>query len=217
MLAALVPSGVICGNKVPTVMFMSPNNSPSDLAYLWLAIANSLPFDWLLRRVVTTTVNFFLLLGLPFPELDVQGPLAQRLILLSKSLTHEAASLSLWEIGERRAEIDSLVLSAYGLEPAWAPLILSDFPLLDRGQPGLAGEARSTVTADLVCLRSRALAKQMGQDGRALEERVMSARERGAVPYVPAEYVSTVAETLQSKGDKHAEKRKAIFLLPGLP
>src|SRR5579871_4686396 len=41
MLAALVPPGVICGNKVPTITFEGDEADISRL-HLWLAMANSL-------------------------------------------------------------------------------------------------------------------------------------------------------------------------------
>lgn len=44
MLAVLIPPGVVCGNKVPTVTF--PNDTAESRLFLWLAIVNSLPFDW---------------------------------------------------------------------------------------------------------------------------------------------------------------------------
>src|SRR5207247_8059893 len=68
MLAALVPARTVCGNKVPTVTF--PNDSREQRLLLWLAIVNSISFDWALRRLVTTTVNYFLLNSVPFPKLE---------------------------------------------------------------------------------------------------------------------------------------------------
>lgn len=65
MLAALIPAGVVCGNKVPTVCF--PDDPTEDRLFLWLAIVNSIPFDWLLRRVLTTTINDFVLLSIALP------------------------------------------------------------------------------------------------------------------------------------------------------
>jgi hypothetical protein len=52
MMASLIEPGVICGNKVPTVLF--PNDPTEDRMLLWLAIVNSISFDWLMRRLVTS-------------------------------------------------------------------------------------------------------------------------------------------------------------------
>ena len=48
VLAAVIPQGVVCGNKVPTVGFSSDYQT-----YAWVGIANSFVFDWLARRNVT--------------------------------------------------------------------------------------------------------------------------------------------------------------------
>ncbi|MFR7732166.1 MAG: hypothetical protein ACLU7D_01660 [Collinsella sp.] len=39
-----------------------------DHALLWLGIVNSFAFDWIVRRYITTTINFFILENLPFPS-----------------------------------------------------------------------------------------------------------------------------------------------------
>lgn len=180
LLAALVPPGVVCGNKVPTVTFHG--RSPEATARLWLAVANSVPFDWLLRRVVTTTVNYFLLLGLPLPRLDVESLPARRLIELADALGAEGVDP--WEAALCRAEIDARVANAYGLGLADLRTLLADFPLLDRGQPPLPGEARSTITRDLLLARAAAL---WGEPAPAEAARVEPARALGAVAYVPSE------------------------------
>ena len=76
MMAALIPENVVCGNKVPTVEF--PNDPSEARLFLWLSIVNSLPFDWLLRRVITTTVNYFVILSVRLPSIDIGSLPAQR-------------------------------------------------------------------------------------------------------------------------------------------
>ncbi len=85
MMAALVPPGTVCGNKVPTIEF--PNDYSQDRIWLWLAVVNSLPFDWMLRRIVTTTVNYFLLLSLKLPAISVDSLPARRLIEIAKRVS----------------------------------------------------------------------------------------------------------------------------------
>lgn len=185
MLAALVPPGVICGNKVPTITFA--DDDPSRL-FLWLAIANSVPFDWMLRRVVTTTVNYFVLLSLPLPSMQPDGLPARRLATAAKTL-HEIDSSpgnpDPWRAAELRAGIDIATLAAYdlGLEDLWE--MLHDFPLLDRAQPPLPGETRSTVTRDLLMWRA---AQRFDGATSPWKERLEHARSLGAVPYVPSEF-----------------------------
>lgn len=189
LLAALIPAGVACGNKVPTITFGTPSDD-DGLVYLWLAIANSVPFDWMLRRVLTTTVNYFLLLGLPFPTMTLDGLPARRLITLARDLTavdqvEEVADS--WAIATKRAEVDVRVAGAYGLDTATLGVMLRDFPLLDRGQPPIQGEKRSTITRDLILSTATTLLDG-GSDEYA--DRVAVARAEGAIAYVPAEYAS---------------------------
>lgn len=183
MLAALIPAGVACGNKVPTVCF--PDNPSEDRLFLWLAIVNSLPFDWLLRRVVTTTINYFLLISVPLPRIDIASPAGQRLIRTARHLSkldRTPAPGSGWRMANSRALIDVAVAIAYGLGWAELEVMLQDFPLLDRGQPPLPGEACSTVIRDYLLLLA---AQQYGVPATLWEQRVAAARQLGAVAYVP--------------------------------
>ncbi|MGH9669279.1 MAG: hypothetical protein ACRD3A_04125, partial [Terriglobales bacterium] len=195
LLAARIPPGVVCGNKVPTATFPEAGREQETVANCWLAIANSFLFDWLLRRVVTTTVNYFLLLALPFPHLEPSGREARTLGGIAAQLSGCVHSTSNngngsplgWQKAELRAEIEWRVLKIFGQRPSTMELVLSDFPLLDRGQPPLAGEDRSTVTRDLVQLRA---AENLGsRSSKVTEEwrrRVREARVLGALPFVPS-------------------------------
>lgn len=188
MHAARIPAGAVCGNKVPTITFGQHDN-PRDAADLWLAIVNSFAFDWLLRRLITTTVNYFVLRGLPFPPLTVESPASQRLIELSRLVDAAYRDVSAAggprQLAERRAEMDALVLCAYGLDLADVWLVFQDFPLLDRGQLPLPGESRATVTRDLVI---DAVARVVGHEPDSeAEDRLSAALLLGATAYIPAE------------------------------
>lgn len=192
MMAALVPSGAVCGNKVPTIEF--PNDPSEERTLLWLSIVNSLPFDWLLRRVVTTTVNYFVLQSVKLPSLDIESLPARRLIGIARKLSSlDTSGISTfeacWQIARLRAEADVLVANAYGCTELDLRLMLKDFPLLDRGQPPLVGESRSTITSDLL-LQSWARRKKTKIT--EAEMRVSDARKRGAVAYVSSEFVSSL-------------------------
>lgn len=184
LLAARVPANVVCGNKVPTLAFVGGGEEREDL---FLALANSLVVDWMLRRIVTTTVNFFLLDTLPLPRIDEDTDVGRELVSLARRLTAAEGdpSSSPWEVGQWRARSDALAAAAWGLSCNDLDTVLGDFPLLDRGQPGLPGESRSTVTADSVLAE---LANILDVAHSSAERRE-NARERGAIPYVPAEYV----------------------------
>lgn len=186
MLASSIPAGVACGNKVPTITFAMPY-ADEFAAGVFLAVANSFAFDWLLRRVVTTTVNYFLLLSVPFPRLDLDGTLAARLAELTHDVERRyqsAADPDATPLAALRAEIDALVFEAYEIAARDAALIMRDFPLLDRGQPSLSGEPRSTITRDILL---REVIRRQGPDDDALVTRVDAAQAVGADAYVPSQ------------------------------
>jgi hypothetical protein len=186
MLAASIPAGVACGNKVPTITFEMPYDDEL-VGGVFLAVANSFAFDWLLRRVVTTTVNYFLLLSVPFPRLDLDGPLARRLAELARAVEcryESVADPNAFPLARLRAEMDALVMEVYGIRCVEAKLMFQDFPLLDRGQPPLPDEARSTITRDLVLLE---VAHRQETDDHGLAARVSAALATGAEAYVPSQ------------------------------
>ena len=188
LLAARIPADVVCGNKVPTLSFAEGGIAREDL---FLALANSLVVDWMLRRIVTTTVNFFLLDTLPLPCIEEGSDVGRELVSLTRRLTAaegEAASTP-WDVGQWRARSDALVAASWGLNCADLATMLGDFPLLDRGQPALLGEAHSTVTTDCVL----AELADILDIAHPSASRRQNARDRGAIPYIPAEYVSRFA------------------------
>ena len=187
ILAARIPPNAICGNKVPTLTLGGQAGQSPHALDLWLAIANSFAFDWLARRVVTTTVNFFLLLGLPFPALDPDSLPARRLGALAHEVTSLGTTQSVdpWDIAAKRAAIDARVAFAYGLTLEDLELILADFPLLDRAQPPIHSEARSTVTRDLVLATFGELIERPASN---YARRAELARSAGATAYIPAQY-----------------------------
>ncbi|TKJ24328.1 restriction endonuclease [Blastococcus sp. CCUG 61487] len=185
LLAALIPAGVVCGNKVPTLTFDVDGLSTEEAATLWVALANSLPVDWAARRVVTTSMNYFLLRSLPLPALTRDEIL--RVIELADRLRQAegARDADLWALGQDRAEIDAIAARSLGLDLADLEIVLNDFRLLDRGQPPLPGEERSTVTRDVAL---SALASELGEDAGTWRVRADRAQAQGAMPYVPSDY-----------------------------
>lgn len=183
LLAARIPAGVVCGNKVPTLAFSSDDSDREDL---FLAMANSFVVDWLLRRLLTTTVNFFLLDSLPLPPLAPQDKHSPRIIELVRLVTRAEGDprVGLATVARWRAEIDALIAHAWGITLAEMTMILEDFPLLDRHQPPLPGEKRSTITADAVL---SALAS-INEEHDPWARRLAAAAQQGATPYVPAEH-----------------------------
>lgn len=148
---ALLPPGVLCGNKAPCER--EPTTRPNAASLILLALACSFPFDYALRLRVQSTVNLFLLDACPVPPAALTPP-------RSLFLAHSALRLSanhdgyrpLWEeqLGPRawrekrnvydwpalaseedrwalRAAIDAVVAEAYGLSRAAYGHVLSTF------------------------------------------------------------------------------------------
>ena len=185
LMAALIPPGVVCGNKVPTIVF--PDDPSEERLLVWVAIANSFAFDWMLRRVLTTTVNYFLLQGVPLPKLVKDGLPWQKLVAAARELRQldnaGPTQQTYLRMAQLRAEIDAEVAVAYGLGLQDMILLLQDFPILDRGYAGLYGEKKSTVTRDCVLA---AMARRTGESGN-WAARVADAYAAGALAYVPSE------------------------------
>lgn len=186
LMASLIPAGVICGNKVPTILF--PEDPSEERLLVWVSIANSFAFDWMLRRVLTTTVNYFLLQSVPMPKLAKDGLPWKRLVSAARELrkldTAGASRETYERMAHLRGEIDAEVAVAYALCLEDMELVLQDFPLLDRGQVRLPGEAKSTITVDSVLA---AMAKRTGSQSAVWSQRVIEARALGAMAYVPSE------------------------------
>ncbi len=185
MMSAIVPPGVVCGNKVPTIVF--PGDIGEDRLFLFVGVTNSFVFDWLLRRVLSTTVNYFLLFSLPMPNIDISGTLAQRIVALTKSLSNMGNEFYTGdEMGKIRAELDVAVAEAYGLSFESLKLIMTDFPLLDRPQQPINGETRSTYTRDLLLSVAE---KHFAKTDLLYSNRARSAAEIHSRAYVPTEMV----------------------------
>jgi hypothetical protein len=197
LLAALIPPGVVCGNKVPTIRFKGDDQ---ERLLLWLAIANSVVFDWTLRRVITTSVNYFLLRSVPLPRVEIGGLPWRRLLKCAEQLAGVGAAgvepPDLWEVGRLRATSDTLVAGAYQLTFRDLELILQDFPLLDRGQPPLRGEQASTITRDFLLAMA---AEFYGEPREDLRERVVEGRRLGAAPYVPSEFARSPLRLMEGR------------------
>ncbi|AKU49359.1 class I SAM-dependent methyltransferase [Xanthomonas arboricola] len=202
MMAALVEPGFVCGNKVPTVLF--PNDPDEDRLFVWLAIVNSLTFDWMLRRVLTTTINYFVLLSIPLPPIKPKGLPWRRLATAARELhalnlaprTAETDRTA----AQLRVKIEVEVARAYGVTLAELDLMSSDFPLLDRGQPALEREGRSTITWDSV-LAGLSGGKEPWQ------RRVVAAQAVGAIAFVPAQHSGLEPEEGDSYGAGQSESK----------
>lgn len=183
MMSAIIPPNVVCGNKVPTLLF--PNDISGDLIYLWIGITNSFVFDWMIRRIISTTVNYFLLFSIPMPAISVDSDLAKKIIQKTKQLSVMNGDYYISnKMAELRSDIDVYVAEAYGLGTKDMELIMNDFPLLDRKQPNISTEKRSTVTRDLVLSKCELYFD--GQQG-DYYNRYVKAKAKNALAYIPTE------------------------------
>lgn len=130
ILAAVIPPYAICGNKVPV---LRAETVRKDDGYYWLALANSLVIDWIVRRFVSTTVNQFYWRNIPFPTMS-EADKAFCVRAARKISSLEASTPSGWlgKRGQLRAAIDALVMKAFDLRAQDRELILNDFSLFGR-------------------------------------------------------------------------------------
>ena len=184
VLAALIPAGVVCGNKVPTLDLRSQTQVGA-----WVAIANSFVFDWLVRRRVTTTLNYFILRSQPIPAWDEADDRFLQLSNAAQSLAlSERTGISgdLWEVACLRAGIEVQAASLYGITVSELDSMLRDFPQVDRIQPPIPGEAKSTVTRDLIVASGYGWATS--EESKHASDRLALARSAGAMPFLPNEH-----------------------------
>ncbi|WP_117161409.1 N-6 DNA methylase [Paraliobacillus sp. X-1268] len=228
---ALLPKEVIAGNKVPTIK-LQPDNIANNL--IWIAIANSFVFDWLMRLRMSTTINFFHWNQMPLPIIDTHSDEgiqlvknAARLSLASPVMDDVRKDLIEFYNGdlqlndikpsikpidrqEIRANTDALVAKIYGFTKTELAYILHQFPLLDRKQPSLPNDksvnnnrSSSFITRDLVLHQFLEIKNQkktidvvelfklcglnidiITGDIRLLNERILAAKELGAIAYI---------------------------------
>ena len=181
MMSAIIPENVVCGNKVPTVIFPEHDNDYAGI-YAWVGITNAFVYDWFLRRVLTTTVNYFLLKSIPMPVVELDDARVRKIIENVKQLELlDKKSLNYEIYEDLRRENDVLVANLYGITGKDMKLILQDFNLLDRGQPTIMNEQSSTITRDIVLKSFDDLDKEY------YEDRVKKAKNAGAIAYISAE------------------------------
>ena len=184
VLAALIPDGVVCGNKVPTLDFSSDSQGAA-----WVGIANSIPFDWVTRRLTTTTLNFFILKSLPIPIWDPEEKAFWEIGKMSHTLANfegNGGQGDLWSLAKIRARIEVLCAKLYGISVSDLDQMMRDFPQLDREQPPIQGESSSTITRDTIVASGQGWATQSQIDDAIARKQL--GRTAGAVPFIPNQH-----------------------------
>ena len=190
MMCTIIPENVVCGNKVPTIVF--DDDPTGERVYLWTGIANSFVFDWLIRRIISTTINYFLLVSVPLPRLAITSKEAKEIIKDVKRLSEMGDEYYGNDEMERvRVRIEVNVAKAYGLVLRDMEVIMQDFPILDRHQPTLAGENKSTITRDAILSEFESKTKN---SGKKYGERYKKEKEIGAFAFIPSEMVALIKE-----------------------
>jgi uncharacterized protein (DUF433 family) len=143
VLATILPLGLPSGNSLSSLNV--PNR---DCHLVWTAAACSFAWEFLVRQKVSTNLSFFYLASSPLirPKFDSAEfrklrDLAARLVSITPEIQLAEPALDPRERARLRAEIDAIVARLYGLSPAEFAYIVTTFPLLDRDQPPLPGDA----------------------------------------------------------------------------
>jgi hypothetical protein len=90
LMAALIPPHTVCGHKVPTIEFEP--HSPAVMM-LWLAVANSLAMDFIVRMKVALTMSLSLLASLPIPRAVRPNDATARSCVLATRLSCEGPEM----------------------------------------------------------------------------------------------------------------------------
>ena len=164
LLSALAGRDNLAGNKVPTLSMDSVEKTA-----ILQGILGSFCADALIRLRIGTTLNWIYLSMLPIPDFRRIPEESKRQILegvvklncttpeLSEfwnavfpddPWTYDSAERDLRKRAELRARLDALVADLYGLSVEEYARILTGFPLLDRDQPPLPGDAFLTEGTD---------------------------------------------------------------------
>jgi hypothetical protein len=126
VVVALVPPKVFVNHKAPYLL--RPVGDESDEAFI-LGILSSVPLDWYSRRLVETSLTFFIFNDLPIPRPSREHPLYQRAVALSGRLASPDERFADWakavgvqygplepdEKEDMIHELDAAVAHLYGL------------------------------------------------------------------------------------------------------
>jgi len=126
VIACLVPTSVFLTGKAP--YFLWPYGDKKDQTFL-LGILCSIPLDWYARKVVETSVSYFMINQFPIPRPSRENPLWKRVVQLAGRLACPDNRFAEWaeKVGvkcgpiddaEKEShihELDAVVAHLYGL------------------------------------------------------------------------------------------------------
>lgn len=157
VLATLIPNNTVCGNKVPTCSF-EPNN---DICFhlFWIGAANSFVVDWMIRKKISITLNFFHWNQIPFPWMDENSDCFIKICAAVAKLLNRKNGFDLYEAlpdkvreyyrkydnlneDDLRVMVDIIIADYYKLDVYEFAMILYDFQALDQNEKGIIGDTR---------------------------------------------------------------------------
>lgn len=107
LMAALIPPGVICGDKVPTITFATDDYR---LTLLWLGVANSIALDYVVRKKVSLKVSFNVMDSLPLPRRYTAIPLELAIAQRALRLAATGPEMSgCWRLIAPQVDLDPVV------------------------------------------------------------------------------------------------------------
>lgn len=165
LVAALIPPGAVCGNKVPTITF---DDGYDWFAAFWVGVANSFAMDFLARKKVSLTMTNTIVDSLPFPRIPANDPRARKLVPLVARLCCvgpemqgywdrlaeqgwvgplDTARDGLTDQAQRsiaEAEVNAIVaLELFALSRADLDVILGSFPIVEKRDRKEYGDFRT--------------------------------------------------------------------------
>jgi hypothetical protein len=185
-MAALIEGTAASGHSLAVIYVPDELSTTLDLI---AAVFNSFVFDWYVRLSVAQHLSFNFVEPAPF----LRHLEYTKLSTLVKNVSSETVGYV--ERADQRAELDAAVAVGNGLSYGDLAHLMLSFPLLDRAEPPIEGETRSTITRDLVLEAFCRLANEHAPEH---ADRVRTAREGGALGYV--------ATPLRSQLDRTTEK-----------
>jgi hypothetical protein len=171
-MAALIDGTAASGHSLAVIYVPDEHGASLDLI---ATVFNSFVFDWYVRLSVAQHLSFNFVEPAPFLR-TLEHPNVSALVTNVSSETIGYA-----ERADQRAELDAAVALGYGLSYGDLGHVLASFPLLDRAEPALETETRSTITRDLVLA---AFCRLAGEHDPEHADRVRAARSNGAIGYV---------------------------------
>lgn len=157
VLASMIGPDAVCGNKVPIVSF---DDDVLDLHLFWIGVANSFIIDWIIRKKISITLNYYHWMSVPFPRITSSDDRFNKIAALAAVALARINQFSFenlvtnqsvidymnayrdYSIEKIRLCIDMIVADLYDVSSDEMIHILYDFKSLDLGIDGINGDTK---------------------------------------------------------------------------